>query len=151
LPNGGDAEDAAQESFVRVFQHRHKYDPQRRFTTWLYTIATHLARDRQRHHYRHPGISLETETEEGEGGLKDRLASPLPGPDQVLDAAERGATVRRAVAQLPDDLREPLILSAYEELSHQEIGDILNCSAKAVEMRVYRARQLLRTTLASLF
>jgi len=150
LRNEGDAEDAAQETFVRVFQHRDKFDPHHRFATWLYTIATNLARDRQRHRARHPAVSLETENEETGGELQDRVASPLPGPGDQMEAAERAETVRRAVAQLPDDLREPLILAEYEELSHLEIGEILGCSAKAVEMRVYRARQQLRTQLAKL-
>jgi RNA polymerase sigma-70 factor (ECF subfamily) len=150
LRNEGDAEDAAQETFVRVFQHRDKFDPHHRFATWLYTIATNLARDRQRHRARHPAVSLETENEETGGELQDRVASPLPGPGDQMEAAERAETVRRAVAQLPDDLREPLILAEYEELSHLEIGEILGCSAKAVEMRVYRARQQLRAQLAKL-
>ncbi len=150
LYNEGDAEDAAQESFVRVFQHRHKYDPQHRFGTWLYTIATNLARSRQRHRMRHPAVSLEATSGEAEGELKDRVASAQPGPAEQMESSERATTVSRAVAQLPEDLREPLILAEYEELSHLEIGEILGCSAKAVEMRVYRARQQLRKSLASL-
>lgn len=58
--------------------------------------------------------------------------------------------IRRAVAELPEELRTPLILSEYEELSHAEIGEILKCTAKAVETRIYRARQHLRTSLAKL-
>ena len=150
LQSEGDAEDAAQEAFVRVFQHRSSFDPQHRFTTWLYTIATNLARSRQRHRARHPAISLETSGDPADGELKDRVASAHPGPAEQMEAAERAATVRRAVAQLPAELREPLILAEYEDLSHQEIGEILSCSAKAVEMRVYRARQQLRKELASL-
>ncbi len=147
LHDEGEAEDAAQESFVRVFQHRAKYDPQYRFATWLYTIATNLARNRQRHQARHPEISLQTEDATGKGTLQDHFASPLPGPNEHMAAAERAATVRRAVAQLPEDLRAPLILAEYEELSHLEIGQILGCSPKAVEMRIYRARQQLRVAL----
>ena len=150
LHNEADAEDAAQESFVRVFQHRHTYDPRHRFTPWLYTIATNLARSRQRHHARHPAISLESSGDPADGELKDRVASPRPGPAEQMETAERAATVRHAVAQLPAELREPLLLAEYEELSHQEIGAILGCSPKAVEMRVYRARQQLRKDLASL-
>jgi RNA polymerase sigma-70 factor (ECF subfamily) len=150
LHNEGDAEDAAQESFVRVFQHRHKFDSRHRFTPWLYTIATHLARDRQRHHARHPAVSLEAENEATGGELKDQVASSLPGPAEQMESSERAAVVRLALAQLPDDLREPLLLSEYEALSHQEIGDILSCSAKAVEMRLYRGRQQLRLLLAKL-
>jgi RNA polymerase sigma-70 factor (ECF subfamily) len=150
LHNESDAEDAAQESFVRVFQHRDKFDPRHRFSTWLFTIATHLARDRQRQRQRHPAVSLETENEPGTGELKDRVPSVAPGPDEQMVSGERAETIRRAVALLPEDLREPLILAEYEELSHAEIGQILACSPKAVEMRVYRARQQLRLALAQL-
>ena len=58
--------------------------------------------------------------------------------------------MRKAVADLPEELRTPLILSEYEELSHAEVGAILKCSAKAVETRIYRARQLLRVSLCKL-
>jgi len=150
LHNKADAEDAAQESFVRVFQNRHTFDPARRFTTWLYTIATNLARDKQRHRARHPAVSLETTGDDGTGELQDRVASKLPGPAEQMDSAERAATIRRAVAELPAELREPFLLAEYDDLSHQAVGEILRCSAKAVEMRVYRARQQLRARLAPL-
>jgi len=73
-----------------------------------------------------------------------------PTPSESLQGAERVETIRNAVAQLPEDLRTPLILSEYEELSHAEIGEILKCTAKAVETRIYRARQQLRTSLGGL-
>ena len=93
---------------------------------------------------------MEKENETEDGTLQDRIASPLPGPTEQMEAAERAEMVRLAVAQLPEELREPLILAEYEELSHLEIGQILGCSAKAVEMRVYRARQQLRGLLVKL-
>jgi RNA polymerase sigma-70 factor (ECF subfamily) len=64
-----------------------------------------------------------------------------------LQSAEQAEAVRKAVGQLPEELRAPLILFEYEELSHAEIGEILECSAKAVETRLYRARNQLRTSL----
>lgn len=63
---------------------------------------------------------------------------------------ERAQTVRRAVAALPKELRLPLILAEYEEKSHAEIGEILGCSAKAVEVRIYRARKESRVSLGKL-
>jgi RNA polymerase sigma-70 factor, ECF subfamily len=67
-----------------------------------------------------------------------------------LQATERAERVRKAVVELPEELRTPLILSEYEELSHAEIGTILHGSARAVETRIYRARKQLRTSLHSL-
>ena len=150
LQNEEDAADLAQETFVRVFQHRQKFDRRQKFSTWLYTIATNLVRTRYRFRTRHPESSLETLTDSGVINLADRASEQSDNPSESLQAAERQQTVRRAVAQLPEELRTALILSEYEELSHAEIGTVLHCSAKAVELRLYRARQQLRVKLAGL-
>jgi len=148
LRDEADAEDVAQDAFVRVFQNRHKFKPKLRFSTWLYAIATNLARDRQRWHTRHPQISLDADKENIGTGLKDLLPAAGAGPGDSLASSERAAAVQMAVAGLPEDLRVPLILAEYEERSHQEISDVLNCTPKAVEMRLYRARKQLREELA---
>jgi RNA polymerase sigma-70 factor (ECF subfamily) len=148
LQNETQAADLAEEAFVRVYQHRGRFNPAHRFSPWLYTIAANLARDEQRYRARHPNVPLETPAAEGGQDFRELLPETRPGPAQAVQAAERVAAVRAAVAALPEDLRAPLILSEYEEKSHAEIGTILNCSAKAVEMRLYRARQHLRERLA---
>lgn len=150
LQDESDAEDVAQETFVRVFQHRQKFDPSHRFSTWLYTIATNLVRDRQRWRTRHPQVSLEAENEQTGGELKDVLSATGAGPGDSLVANERADAVRAAIAQLPEDLRTVILLFEYEEQSYQQIGEVLNCSPKAVEMRLYRARQQLRARLEKL-
>lgn len=149
LSNETEAAEVAQESFVRIYQNAARFDPRQRFSTWLYTIATNLLRDRFRWHARHPQVSLNTEPEEGRP-LSDTLAEQAAGPDEHLAASERADQVRQAIASLPEELRTPLILSEYEEHSHAEIGAILNCTAKAVETRLYRARAHLRKRLAGL-
>lgn len=147
LQNAAEAEDLAQETFVRVYQKRDRFNPRQKFSTWLYTIATNLARDQIRWRMRHPQLSLEAEREETNTGLKDTVATTQPTPAETLQADERAAAVRHALAELPEELRTPLILAEYEEHSQAEIAVILNCSAKAVEMRIYRARKLLREKL----
>jgi RNA polymerase sigma-70 factor (ECF subfamily) len=147
LQNETEAADLAEEAFVRVYQNRARYRPAHKFSTWLYTIATNLARDVQRYRARHPQISFETENPETGVSYREVLPEGKPNPSEALASAERVAAVRRAVAELPQDLRVPLVLSEYEDKSHAEIGAILGCSAKAVEMRLYRARQLLRARL----
>jgi RNA polymerase sigma-70 factor (ECF subfamily) len=150
LQNESEAADLAQEAFVRVYQNRVRFDPRQKFDTWLYAIASNLVRDRYRWRSRHPQVSLEAENEQTEATLKDTLrALDLP-PDHQLQNQECSAAVSRAVAALPEELREPLILSVYQEMSHAEIAAILKCSAKAVEMRIYRARQQLRESLREL-
>src|SRR5205823_5130830 len=93
LQNEGDAEDLAQESFVRVYQHRARYNARQKFSTWLYAIASNLARDRFRWRARHPQISLEAESEESGAVLADLLAEQKPSPSQSVEAIERAAAV----------------------------------------------------------
>lgn len=149
LQDETDAEDLAQETFARVFLHRARFDTEKKFSTWLYTIATNLARDRIRHHSRHPSVSIEA-ADDNEPGLKNVLPSGAPDPTEVLELKERAAAVRRALAALPEELRVPLVLAEYENQSHSKIAAVLECSPKAVEMRIYHARQQLRVSLASL-
>jgi RNA polymerase sigma-70 factor, ECF subfamily len=149
LGNETDAADLAQESFVRVYHHRARFDPAQKFSTWLYAIATNLLRDRFRWQKRHPQVSLHAEREDA-GAILDTLPDETASPSEQIAARERAAEVRNAVAALPDDLRTPLLLSEYEGLSHAEIGAVLTCSAKAVETRLYRARNLLRKRLSGI-
>jgi RNA polymerase sigma-70 factor (ECF subfamily) len=150
LQNEEDAADLAQDTFVRVFQNRTKFDNLMKFSTWLYAIATNLVRDRYRHRTRHPQVSLDAENEATGESFRENMPDQKPTPTETLQAAERAKAVRQAVGQLPEELRTPLILSEYEELSHAEIGQILECSGKAVETRLYRARNQLRASLSQL-
>jgi RNA polymerase sigma-70 factor, ECF subfamily len=146
LGDESDAADLAQETFVRIYQNRTRYNPSQKFSTWLYAIATNLVRDRFRWRGRHPEVSLDAESEQG-GSLLDTFAQDEASPGERLAAEERAAEVRKAVESLPEELRTALILFQYEELSQAEIGAILKCSAKAVETRLYRARAHLRKRL----
>ena len=150
LQDENDAADLAQETFVRVFQNRTKFDTRMKFSTWLYAIASNLVKDRYRHRTRHPQVSLDAENEATGEDFRESLPEQKPTPSESLQGVERAEAVRKAVGQLPEELRTPLILSEYEELSHAEIGEILKCTPKAVETRIYRARQQLRTSLAKL-
>jgi RNA polymerase sigma-70 factor (ECF subfamily) len=150
LQNETDAADLAQETFVKIFQSRAKFDPQQKFSTWLFTIASNLVRDRYRWRSRHQQVSLDAENDQTESALKDTLTAAEAPPDQSLQIEERADEVRKAVAALPDELKQPLILAVYQDLPQAEIATILKCSVKAVETRIYRARQQLRTALAGL-
>ena len=144
-----DANDLAQETFARVFRARASFRPGEKFSTWLFTIAANLARNHFRWRARHPNVSLEAET----GGTEQTLGSTLPAieraPDEQALATERAAAVRSAVGKLPEDLREAIVLCEWEELSIAEAAVILESTPKAVESRLYRARQLLRERLKS--
>ena len=147
LQNEEDAADAAQETFVRVYQNRARFDTRQRFSTWLYAIATNLVKDRYRYRARHPRISLDAENSATGADFKESLSEERPTPAEQLETQERAETVRRAIGSLPEELRTPLVLSEYEGLSQAEIGKILKCSEKAVETRIYSARQKLRACL----
>lgn len=148
--SASEAEDCTHETFVRIYLNRGKFRLGARFSTWLYTIATNLAHDCQRHKTRHPEVSVDAESEQEGGTLLETMADSGETPKEALLARERAGQVRQAVQALPEELREALILCEYENLSQQEIADILRCTPKAVEMRIYRARNLLRKALAGL-
>ncbi|MBI3875553.1 MAG: sigma-70 family RNA polymerase sigma factor [Verrucomicrobia bacterium] len=150
LQDEEDAADLAQETFVKVYQNRAKFDARRKFSTWLYAIAANLVRDRFRWRSRHPRVSLDAENDKTGNKFQEALPENRPSPSDCALADERAEAVRRAIAELPEELRLPLILAEYEEHSHAEIGEIFGYSAKAVEMRLYRARQQLRASLGAL-
>jgi RNA polymerase sigma-70 factor (ECF subfamily) len=150
LQDPDDAADLAQETFARVYQSRDKYDPAQKFATWLYAISSNLVRGRYRWRARHPQVSLDAESTGTGGPLAERLMDDQASPSERLALSEQAQAVRRAVAALPEELRTPLILAEYEDRSQAEIGEILGCSAKAVEMRIYRARKQLRESLGAL-
>jgi RNA polymerase sigma-70 factor (ECF subfamily) len=145
--NEDDANDLAQETFVRVFRARATFHPSEKFSTWLFTIAANLARNHFRWRSRHPNVSLETETGESEQTIGSTLPAGDPAPNEQALAAERAAAVRAAVGKLPEELREAVVLCEWEELSMADAAKILEATPKAVESRLYRARQILRERL----
>jgi RNA polymerase sigma-70 factor (ECF subfamily) len=95
LQNEEDAADAAQEAFMRVFQHRAKFDARQRFSTWLYAIATNLVKDRYRYRTRHPQISLDAENEATGRDFRESLPEQRPSQGEVLQSEERTEIVRQ--------------------------------------------------------
>ncbi|MDB6019454.1 MAG: polymerase subunit sigma-24 [Pedosphaera sp.] len=150
LQDETEAADVAQEAFVRIYLNRAKFKKNARFLTWLYAIATNLVRDRFRSRARRPQVSLEAENPVTGGSLGETLPEEKPSPRDIMEGDECAEAVRRVIALLPEELRTPLILAEYEELSQAEIAEILGCSPKAVETRIYRARQQLRLQLVKL-
>jgi len=148
LGNEDDANDLAQETFVRVYRARGSYQPDRRFSTWLFTIAANLARNQLRWRARHRNVSLDAESEATEQTLGDTLPAAVPTPHQATDAAERSRAVRAAVQDLPEEMREAVVLCEWEEMPVAEAAAVLQSTPKAVESRLYRARKLLRHQLS---
>jgi RNA polymerase sigma-70 factor (ECF subfamily) len=149
LQQESDAADLTQETFVRVFKYRGSFVARRKFSTWLYTIATNLVRDRFKWRGRHPEVSLQSPVAGTDHELGSLLPDPRPGPDAQMQGDERRQAVAAAVAALPEDMRTVLILSEYENIPNAEIAHVLGASIKAIESRLHRARQQLRADLAA--
>ena len=147
LGNEEDANDFAQETFVRVYRHRDRYRADAKFLTWLYTIAANLARNQLRWRARHPNVSLDGESTETGQSIGEALSAPHAPPDGDLATKERAAAVRNAVSHLPDELREAVVLCELDDRTIAEAAAILETTPKAVESRLYRARQVLRQRL----
>ncbi len=143
--NAAEAEDLAQEVFVRIYTKRGTYREGARFSTWCFSIAANQAKNRLRWWRRRPTLSLNAWTEAG-GEAADGSAAGAPASHAAV-RHEQIAAVQTAVAALPLDLRTALVLFEYEEQSMAEIAGALGCTPKAVEGRLHRARQQLKSAL----
>jgi RNA polymerase sigma-70 factor (ECF subfamily) len=138
-----DAEDATQETFLRVLRYSRKLAGVENPKTWLARIAWRVAVDRSRQR----SGRQETPIENPEKPLAE-LPSANAAADRVMQGSQLGALLERLIAALPDKLRKPLILSALEEMSPREVAATLGINEAAVRSRVFRARQILRVKLA---
>jgi RNA polymerase sigma factor (sigma-70 family) len=135
----GDEEEAldlTQESFISAHQALARYDPKRPMRTWLATIAINKCRDWGRKRTVRGGTL---------GAEAERVADDRVAVDDAASDRQELARVEKAIAALPSDLRETLILRTIEDLSQSETAKILGISEKAVETRLYRARAKLET------
>jgi RNA polymerase sigma-70 factor (ECF subfamily) len=138
LGNASDADDVAQEVFVRVYQNIGKFRPGRaRLSTWLFQIARNAAIDHLRKRARRQEQPLDSIT-------------PAAPASRAVEANEIGGRISAAVAELPEDQRTAFVLAEYHGKSYAEIAEIMSCSEKSVESRLYRAKQFLREKLADL-
>lgn len=140
-----DAEDLAQEVFVRIYTKRASYRVGAKFSTWCFSIAANQAKNRLRWWRRRPVMSLDAWTEAG-----GEIADESRAGDHASTTAmrrEQVVAIQQAVASLPVDLRTALVLFEYEQQSMTEIASALGCTPKAVENRLYRARQRLKRVL----
>jgi RNA polymerase sigma factor (sigma-70 family) len=138
-----DAEDATQETFLRVLRYSHKLATVEDPKTWLSRIAWRVAVDRSKLRGRKREIPLED---------PEKPVAEVPSADAAADDAihstQVGALLERLIAALPQKLRDPLILSAVEEMSPHEVAATLGINEAAVRSRVFRARRILKEKLA---
>ncbi|MFN8059818.1 MAG: RNA polymerase sigma factor [Vicinamibacterales bacterium] len=133
------SEDLVQDVFLRLLRFRHTYRPGSQFRTWLYEIARNVVRDR-----RHPA-GRETE-------LDPSVDIPVDGdaPVRAIAAAQEQQLLARALAVLPDDKREVIVLSRYQGMKYEDVAAVLGCQVGAVKVRVHRAMKTLRATVEAL-
>jgi RNA polymerase sigma-70 factor (ECF subfamily) len=139
-----DAEDATQETFMRVLRYSSKLAVVEDPKTWLARIAWRVAVDRSRQR----GLTREIPLEDPEKPFEEVASSDAPADDTV-HRAQVSAAVEKMIAALPEKLRQPLILSTIEEMSPREVAATLDINEAAVRSRVFRARQILREKLAA--
>ncbi len=143
------AEDLYQETFLHLYQSRARYDPAKKFSTWLYSIAAHLCLDKLRWRKRIRFFSLETKMGRKEKSLclGDILPSAVCEPEVQLEKKEWAMEVQRALKSLSKEHRLVFIMRHYQGLSYQEISEILNCPVGTVKSRMHYALEHLKSKL----
>ncbi len=142
------AEDLAQETFLRVFKSASRYEPKASFKSWLYTIATNLSRNEIRNRARRKTYFLEDMVDENEDVYDSEfMIDTRFQPDILYEKKERQQFIKKTLKQLPENQRLALTLVTYQELSYEEISEILNCSVGAVKSLLHRARQNMKKLL----
>ena len=134
LGNSSEAEEAAQETFLRAYTHLHSYDPQRPFRSWLLSIASHYCIDRLRRR-RITWLSLDDEI-----AIPERLVSAHPNPEAVVTQREQEGRIQQLLAVLSPTDRAAVTLRYWYDCSYEEIAESLNLTVSAVKSRLHRAR-----------
>lgn len=149
IGNVDEAEDLAQEAFLRVYRTRKKYTPKAKFSTWLFTIANNLALNALRDRQRRPLLPLEVR-ESGPLGTRplEAAASARDEPPAYnLQQQELAEIVRRALDDLNERQRVAIVLNKFEDMNYADIADVMGLSSKAVKSLLSRARAKLREVL----
>jgi len=149
LGNKQEAEDIAQEAFVRAYINLHSYDQKRKFSTWIYRIATNLCIDRIRK--KKPDYYLDAEVAGTDGlDMYSQIAADEKLPEDVVAQMELQERIQYEISRLPDKYRSVIVLKYIEELSLQEISEILDMPLGTVKTRIHRGREALRKQLNNL-
>ena len=129
-----EAEDAAQEAFLRAYSRLQQYDPNHKFSTWLFSIANHHCIDRLRKR-RKTFISID------DNPVLQNLRDDEPDPEENALDVEQAVELQRLLTELEPEYRTPLILRYWEEYSYEEIAQTMDLTVSAVKSRLFRARK----------
>ena len=144
------AKDLAQEVFIRVWQSAKSYEPKAKFTTWIYKITTNLCINELKSARRRRWFSFHRSDEDSENSMEDSISDDSTNAEDLLLAEERSSQISDVLQSLPDNQRIALILKRYDDLSYQEISQVLGCSVSAVESLLVRAKRTLQEKLKKL-
>lgn len=146
LGSNNQAEDLAQQVFLRLWKSRERYKPAAKFTTFLYTITRNLVFNESRRKSRRKESSLDAQKEDF---ALEIPANPNQQPDNEQLMTELGEAIDQAIAELPEKQRMAVILRRYQNLPYEEIATVLDLTVSAVKSQLFRARTTLRESLAS--
>ena len=143
-----EAEDIAQNVFVQVYKSAERYQVSSKFSTWLFTIARNLCLNEIRRRTRHPADSMDASHPDQEDQplqqYEDKKA--VSAPDRLLQG-ELEAKIEQAVAELPENQRLAILMCRQDELSYEEIAQVLGCSLSATKSLIHRGRETLKQKL----
>lgn len=143
LGNRHEAEDMAQEAFIRAYVNISSFNIDLKFSTWLYRIATNLCIDRIRK--KKPDYYLDAEVSGTDGlTMYSQVASDTTLPEDEIESLELQETIQREITKLPEKYRSVIVLKYIEELSLNEISEILDIPLGTVKTRIHRGREALR-------
>jgi RNA polymerase sigma-70 factor (ECF subfamily) len=144
LGSNSEVEDIAQQVFIRVWKSARRYVPRAKFTTWLLKITRNLVFNELRRTKRHAHVPLQSEPGTEDPPLKDDVNA---APDASLLELELRRKIEEAILELPETQRMALVLRRYEQLSYEQIAEVLDLSVPAVKSVLFRARSELRSRL----
>ena len=136
--NGSEAEDLVQETYLRAFRFSHRFQPGTHLRAWMFQILRNTFLTFYRHREREPAFL----DEEDLGTARETMFHDAPAKDSA--SVEVGADLGRALAELPEEFRTILILAEVEELSLEEVAQIMGCPVGTVKSRIFRAKERLR-------
>ena len=141
--NQTDAEDLAQDVFIRTFSVLDRYDPSYPFSSWLFRITSNLCIDFLRK-AKGGMVSLDQPIEGSEGSIQRQLPSDTVKPDREMENKEMMAALEEAISSLPEHYRIIVILRHQEQMSYEEIADDLGIPLGTVKARIHRARNMIK-------
>ncbi len=141
--NHADAEDLAQDVFIRTFNVLDRYNPAYAFSSWLYRITSNLCIDFIRKNRNRP-FSLDEPLSSNDGEMPRQIPTDLASPDRDMESREMMKMLDEAIAILPEHYRIIVILRHQEQLSYEEISDNLGIPLGTVKARIHRARNMIK-------